>query len=356
LESVFDSNHAQESEQIDSSPYTKYTFTIDKLEKLSDFKFVFKSTLFSLEEIQIVITEQTNKKSGIIRIKTTTEKNIWIINENILLINALKKISMCESESVKKDYIRELNSWISSPEYNQKILNIEAIESQSDLQSDICFNTDPEYIKLSSITSQIKSLYKSIQTFGDLHFNHMRQFTMGDLARDISTQTCRSQTGETSVRIISNMTRDDYGCSETSEDNTKCCICMEAPRQVLFSCSHVVTCIDCYKKITVGIQNADRCVGFDFDFTYGICSDNKCPICRQEIISIRELNLELGYKCKTTGCNTMPIIIDANCLSPVYCEPCWSRLICKRKYNKTNIECYCGTPCGITKYIKPKFV
>jgi len=357
LDSVFNSNnHSQESEEIHSSPYTKYTFTIDKLEQFSDFKFEFKSmdsNLKSLEQIQIIITDQSNKKSGIIGLKTTSAEYIWIINQNILLINALKKISMCVSESVKKEYIRELNSWISSPEYNQKVLDIEATDSQQ----------SQEYIKLSSIISQIKCLYKSIQTFGDLHFNYMRQFSMGDLARDISTQTCRTLTQQTSVRIVSNMTQND-GCLESSEDNTICCICMGAPRQVLFSCSHIVTCIDCYKKISVGVNNVDRCIGsesistlnIDTNFTYGICPDNKCPVCRQEITSIRELNLTLGYKCKTTGCNSMPVIIDANCLSPVYCEPCWSSLIRKRKYSKTDIECYCETTCGITKYIKPKFV
>jgi hypothetical protein len=376
LESVFDPMGL--NLESSSQGWTKYTFTIDKLEKYNDFKFGICSASGSTqaEQIQVIVTtcqrhlwcagsqsqgdrhttcaglQLKQSKYASIGIKPTTMENIWLSNENILLINALKKISKCTNESTKKEYIRELNSWISSPEYNEKILSVEAninIESS-------------EYIKFSSIISQIKCLYNSIQTLGDLHYNYMRQFSMGDLSRDISTQTCRTQTqtnGPTSVRVVSHMTTcatPQIDSSDTMQnDMTLCCVCLDSPRQVLFSCGHIVTCIDCYKKISVGVENADVQAGH-INSMLDICPDNKCVVCRQEIRSIKELNLKSGYICKTSGCKQQPTILDANCLTPVYCEPCWSRQMRKRKQDNTSIPCYCGSTCGITKYIKPNFV
>jgi hypothetical protein len=101
------------------------------------------------------------------------------------------------------------------------------------------------------------------------------------LARGVTAKLCRSYS------IGPNYNQDEI---DEIEMNI-CCVCLSEPRKVVFNCGHCATCVDCSKKTLFGIDS--------FDNTYIPFSNQSsnqkyaCPICRAEVSSLIELNIEL---------------------------------------------------------------
>ena len=85
---------------------------------------------------------------------------------------------------------------------------------------------------------------------------------------------------------------------DIDENNAKlCCICMSEPRNVVFNCGHCATCVDCSKKTLFGLHSFDNVFSTIIPFSDQLANQkHACPICRTEITSLTELNIERDYK------------------------------------------------------------
>lgn len=276
---------------------------------------------------------ECNEIFKVINRDTIDDTTELLIIENIKLSKLIEKVIETNSE-LKKTYIHELYNYISNQMYLQLI---ESINTNIE-------DTNINLIKFNTFINTIKRLYASTRTIADNMYDELQTLSIPELTRGITTQQCRSLTYTQSSTY-----------TDTDSDINLCCVCMNESRKVIFNCGHLATCVDCSKKTLFGVNSFDNI--FSTIVPFSMQPDNQkhaCPICRAEITSLTELNIENDYKCTSDGCMTKATVISIDCTHPSYCSSCWNSNLRKRKNGDiTDIKCYCNTT--IKRICEPKF-
>lgn len=259
--------------------------------------------------------------------------NMNVCEELIIIEKAINKIVNSERTSLRRNYIRELYSYVN---------NLTYVNSMENMLETFYNSIDTEVHKFKILRTHIDMLYNSIMTVGELGHEIYNNHNLGSLQREISTRICRqlsqSQQSDPSANIVN---------SRADNVEKDCIICYSKPKTIIYNCGHLVSCKDCTMSLLYGNQVNDSALYNDINNF----RPKLCPTCRQTITGYVELNIS-SFTCCTAGCVMPPTIVCCDCKDIIYCKSCWNTNIrsAYKKKKRKRLECKCGA--SITKYIE----
>ena len=285
------------------------------------------------------------------------EDEVSLINLFCDLYEKFKPIKHMNSKD-QVGSIKELGEYIGSPEINTVYQRIKIEEKQSRIK-----------LYLIALIVQIKKLNQKQNCRSDRLLNQLQNMPMAltrALSATVSSQYSQSAPEPNDTPEIDT---DKY---DTSLD--VCMMCSYEKREVVYGCGHICACIKCTKQVLfdidpeIEINTQPRSVltaaasvpspmEDDIPFPlpplgrqYTNYQDygRKCPICRKQVESVRQLliideNKDKMYKCIEKDCINLSSRVSEDCHHLTFCDRCWK----KHKIANT-LNCKCGVP--ITKY------
>jgi hypothetical protein len=323
-----------------TTTFIKYVFNFESIDQFFD-------EVFEIDETSVIYVS--------IEIDGTfVAQPIHIIygGPKVQLLSEINKLEMAVNKTCNvilyplyRSFIHELYSYTKNKLFREKIALI--LESTMAL--------DASCHKYHLLCAKINYLFCSISTVSeygaaqfDVNFDRGKQLSVGmcrevsEIAAPIPIQMQRSCTQSEQTAVYSESVAD-----QVIQDGTHCCICLSNSKNIVYSCGHLATCVDCNDLYLYGETSQQPSLIDDGSIIHAITLPDKvCPICKTKIngyIKIKKI-----YKtCASHECNGIPMIMHLDCKQVIYCEPCWSNQLCVdktpgKKRAIPRIQCVCG--------------